>query len=522
MHCIGASLEQAASRNPDKTVLVFKEQEITYGDFLATVHRVANGMLSLGVKKGHKVAILLPNCLEFPYAWLAANTIGAVMVPVNGRFVDAEVKYVLGHSEASVLITSGSYMELVGGIKAELPQLDIIISVGGPGTAESIPFSALLDTAAGRPAVDVGPEDDAVLLYTSGTTGSPKGCLASHEYFLNLGDIQGQLFQLTPEDRVFTSQPFYYMDPQWNTIMCMMYDATLVLAERFSTSRFWDQVRDNKITCFYCIGSMTSFLYNMPPSELDRQHNLRMVQTSGIPPLIHQAWEERFGVPVFEIYASTETTADIAVTHDMDRKVGTACIGRPVYYREAKIVDENDIEVAQGEVGEIILKRGQGMMKGYYKDPEATEQAFRGGWFHSGDLGYQDEDGDYHFVGRKKDIIRRGGENISAGSVEQVLMDHPKILEAAVVAVNDTIRGEEVKVYIVPNPGVELAPAEVIEFCQQNMATFKVPRYLEFRKELPKTPSERVQKQKLIEEKADPTEGCYDRLAGQTTRGGVA
>jgi crotonobetaine/carnitine-CoA ligase len=520
MKSIGTSLEDAVARNGERTFYVFKEQEVTYRDFLQTVQRVARGLSSLGVKKGDKVAILLPNCLAFPYSWLAANSIGAVMVPVNGRFVNEEVKYVLGHSEASVLITTGGYMELVGGIKGQLPGLHTIVSVDGSNALGSVPFSALLDSPAGGPAVEVAPADDAVILYTSGTTGHPKGCLASHEYFLNLGDIQGQLFQLTPEDRVFTAQPFYYMDPQWNTIMCMMYGASLVLAERFSTSRFWDQIRDNEITCFYCIGSMTSFLYNMPPSKLDRQHKLRMVQTSGIPPRIHQAWEERFGVPVFEIYASTETTADIAVTYDMDRKAGTACIGRPVYYREAKIVDENDVEVAQGEVGEILLKRGQGMMIGYYKDPAATAHAFRGGWFHSGDLGYRDEDGDYHYVGRKKDVIRRGGENISAASVEQVLMDHPKILDAAVVAVKDAIRGEEVKAYVVPNPGVQLTPQEVIEFCQQNMAVFKVPRYLEFREELPKTPSERVQKQKLIQEKADLREGCYDRLADTGMLGG--
>ncbi len=522
MDSIGSSLEDAVSRSREKIFYVFKEQKVAYGDFLQTVQRVAHGLSSLGVKKGDKVAILLPNCLEFPYSWLAANTIGAVMVPVNGRFVDEEVKYVLEHSEASVLVTTGSHTDLVGRIKGHLPGLHTIVSVDGSDTPDCVPFSALLDNPAGNPAVGIDPKDDAVILYTSGTTGHPKGCLATHEYFLNLGDIQGQLFQLTSEDRVFTAQPFYYMDPQWNTIMCMMYGATLVVAERFSTSRFWDQVRDNEITCFYCIGSMTSFLYNMPPSELDRQHKLRMVQTSGIPPRIHQAWEERFGVPVFEIYASTETTADIAVTHDMDRKVGTACIGRPIYYREAKIVDENDVEVAQGEVGEMLLKRGRGMMKGYYKEPAATEKAFRGGWFHSGDLGYQDEDGDYHYVGRKKDVIRRGGENISAASVEQVLMDHPRILDAAVVAVKDAIRGEEVKAYVVLNPGAQLTPEEVIEFCQQNMAAFKVPRYLEFRDELPKTPSERVQKQKLIQEKADLTKGCYDRLAYRDTQGGKA
>jgi crotonobetaine/carnitine-CoA ligase len=302
--------------------------------------------------------------------------------------------------------------------------------------------------------------------------------------------------------------------------MVMLYNATLVVAERFSTSHFWDQVRDNKITCFYCIGSMTSFLYNMPPSELDRQHNLKMVQTSGIPPRIHRAWEERFGVPVHEIYASTETTADIAVMHDMERKAGTGCIGRPVPYREVRIVDDDDVDVPPGEVGEIILKRSRGMMKEYYKDPEATERAFRCGWFHSGDLGYQDEDGDYHFVGRKKDIIRRGGENISAASVEQVLIDHPKILEAGVIPVPDPIRGEEVKAYVVLNPGEELTAQEIFGYCEQNMAAFKVPRYLEFRDSLPKTPSERVQKRKLREEKDDLTEGCYDRLAKK--EGGTA
>ena len=513
MQCIGASLEQAASRNPHKTFYVFKDEKITYQGFWETVCRVGNGLRSLGVGKGDKVAILLPNCLEFPYSWLGANLIGAVMVPVNARFVVDEIKYVLRHSEASALVTSSSHIELVTGMKSELPRLDFTICLDDSGASKSVPFASLLDSPTAMPDVDIRPDDDAVILYTSGTTGNPKGCLASHEYFLNLGDIQGQLFQLTAEDRVFTAQPFYYMDPQWNTIMCLMYDATLVLAERFSTSSFWEQVRDNKITCFYCIGSMTSFLYNMPPSELDKHHQLRMVQTSGIPPRIHQAWEERFGVPVYEIYASTETTADIAVTHDMDRKVGTACIGRPIPYREVKIVDENDTEVAQGEVGEIVLKRGQGMMKEYYKDPDATRRAFRGGWFHSGDLGYQDDDGDYHFVGRKKDVIRRGGENISAASVEQILIDHPSILDAAVIPVPDRIRGEEVKAYVVPLPGEHPTPEEVIEFCLQNMAAFKVPRYLEFRESLPKTPSERVQKQRLKEEKDDLTLGCYDRLA---------
>jgi crotonobetaine/carnitine-CoA ligase len=363
--------------------------------------------------------------------------------------------------------------------------------------------------------VDIHGEDLAVILYTSGTTGNPKGCMASQNYFLNLADVQADLFQLSEKDRVLTAQPFYYMDPQWNTLMVMTRNATLVLSEKFSTSTFWDEIRRHGITCFYCIGSMTSFLFNMPPSNLDRKHSLRMVQTSGISPHIHAAWEKRFNVPVYEIYASTETTADIAIQPGTARKVGTKCIGRPLAYREIKLVNDDDAEIAEGEVGEILVKRGRGMMQGYYKDPEATAQAFRGGWFHSGDLAYQDADGDFHFVGRKKDIIRRGGENVSAAAVEQVIINHPKIMNAAVIPVRDKIRGEEIKAYVVLKKGETATFEEIAEYCEENLGKFKVPRYYAFRNSLPKTPSERVQKKKLIEEKEDPAEGCYDRLSKQ-------
>jgi len=509
---IRALVESSVSRTPDKPLFLFKYQTLTYAEVLDSVNRIANGFLELGVRKGDKVAILLPNCLEFPLCWLAANMIGAVMVPVNNRFVGDEAKYILNHSEATVLVTSNGFRKMIASIQKELPFLKRIINIDNTGEEGDISYRTLMEHSAVPAPADIREDDLAVLLYTSGTTGNPKGCMASHYYFVNLADIEAELFRLTAEDRVFTAQPFYYMDPQWNTLMVMSRNATLAFAEKFSTSTFWDEVRRFGITCFYCIGSMTSFLFNMPPSELDKRHHLRYVQTSGMPSRIYEAWEKRFNVPVYEVYASTETACDIAVHPGMDRKIGTACIGRPVYYREARIVDDNDGEVKPGEVGEIVLKRARGMMTGYYKDPQATDHAFRGGWFHSGDLGYKDEDGDYHFVGRKKDIIRRGGENISASSLEQVLMSHPKIMDAAVIPVPDKIRGEEVKAYIVLKPGEMAAYDEIATFCEQNMAVFKVPRYFEFKDSLPKTPSERVQKKKLIEEKKDLTLGCYDRL----------
>ncbi len=511
MNNIRSLFENAVTLSPDKAFLIFKEEKKTYEAFLQDVYRVARGFLSLGVKKGDKIAILLNNCLEFPCAWLAANMIGAVMVPVNTRFVAAELAYILNHSEARVLITEDKHLEKLKNIQKNLSYIEFLITIDNSNKDDAIRYSTLLDEPADLQGVDIDPEDLAVILYTSGTTGNPKGCMASHDYFVHLADVQARLFALTDKDRVLTAQPFYYMDPQWNTLMVMSRNATLVLAEKFSTHRFWDDIRHYGITCFYCIGSMTSFLFNMPPSDLDKQHSLRMVQTSGISPYIHKAWEDRFNVPVYEIYASTETTADIAVVPGMDRKVGTRCIGRPLWYRETKIVDDCGREVPDGEVGEILIRRGRGMMQGYFKDHEATEHAFRGGWFHSGDLAFKDEEGDYHFVGRKKDIIRRGGENISASAVEQVIMNHPKVMDAAVIAVPDKIRGEEVKAYVVLKQGVESTCEEIAEYCEQNLGAFKVPRYYELKNSLPKTPSERVQKKKLIEEREDLTKGCYDR-----------
>jgi len=505
--------ETSVHRQPDKVFFIFKDQEKTYREFLDTVNRIANGFLSLGIQKGDKIAILLQNGFEFPYTWLAANMIGAVMVPVNTRFIGPEIAYILNHSEARILVTSGQYLKTITSIRKTIPHVEIIINTDDHDTNHALPYSLLLDNPTSLKGVDLDKNDLAVILYTSGTTGNPKGCMASHDYFVNLAAVQANLFQLTEEDRVLTAQPFYYMDPQWNTLMVMTRNATLVLSEKFSTSTFWDDIRRYNITCFYCIGSMTSFLFNMPPSEMDGKHNLRMVQTSGISPHIHAAWEKRFNVPVYEIYASTETTADIAVQPGTERKVGTKCIGKPLQYREIKIVDDNDQEVKDGEVGEIIIKRGRGMMLGYYKDPEATKHAFRGGWFHTGDLAYKDADGDYHFVGRKKDIIRRGGENVSAAAVEQVIINHPKVMDAAVIPVPDKIRGEEIKAYVVLKDGETATFEEIAAYCEENLGKFKVPRYYEFRKSLPKTPSERVQKRKLIEEKEDLTEGCYDRLA---------
>ena len=257
-------VEESVSRTPDKIFFIFKDEEITYEEFLKNINRVANGFLSLGVKKEDKVAILLTNCLEFPYCWLAANMIGAILVPVNTSFVDKEIEYVLNHSEAKLLVTSENYLERIEGIRRDIPFIKNIVNVNGTNRSKTIPFSSLLENPPHLKRINIRGEDIATIGYTSGTTGNPKGCVKTHESVVHFVDTEGKLFQLSSEDRIITAQPFHYGDPRMFTLMAMMHNATIVVLERFSSSKFWDQVRQYNITRFFLAGAMTSFLYNVP------------------------------------------------------------------------------------------------------------------------------------------------------------------------------------------------------------------------------------------------------------------
>ncbi len=314
---------------------------------------------------------------------------------------------------------------------------------------------------------------------------------------------------------MLTAQPFYYMDPQWNVITAMAAGATLVVLDRFSPSVFWERVRHYGVTFFYCLGIMPTLLVKTPPSPSDRDNKLRTVFCSAIPPHLHRELEERWGAPWYEVFGMTETGGDISVKpEDHDRLLGTGCIGKPDKTRQVRIVGEDDQPVGRNAVGELLL-RGLGMMDGYFKDPAATTEAFRGGWFHTGDLVRMDENGYIYYVGRKKEMIRRSGENISATEVEEVIKLHPAVQYVACLPVQDDLRGEEVKAYVVLKEGQSadaVTPQVLIEFCSERLAPFKLPRYWEYRDELPRTPSERVAKHLLSKEKADLRLDSYDRI----------
>ncbi|TDV43728.1 AMP-binding protein [Actinophytocola oryzae] len=339
----------------------------------------------------------------------------------------------------------------------------------------------------------VEPDTPVNVQYTSGTTGLPKGCVLPHTYWTRLaGSLITEFPRLTHKDILLTAQPCHYVDPQWNIVAGLLSGAEVVVLDGFHPTTFWNAVREHNVTYFYCLGAMPGLLLKQPRDARDRDHVVRLVQCSGIPPALHAELEHRWGVPWHEAFGMTETGADLRVTDaDHDELVGTGCVGGPLPDREVRVVD-----------GELRL-RGPGMMSGYH----AVDNPFDDGWFRTGDLARLDQAGRVYLVGRLKDMIRRSGENVAAREVEDVLLTHPDVRLVAVTSVPDDLRGEEVKAHVV---GIR-DPDALAAYCLERLAPFKVPRYWEFRDDLPRTPSERVAKHQLNEQ----TAATYDRVNGR-------
>ncbi|MBU2663663.1 AMP-binding protein [Actinoplanes bogorensis] len=456
-------LERAATTWPDRVAWRFDPgQTLTFAQVKERTEGYAQALRSRGIKAGDRVAVMLPNQAEFPLLWLALARLGAALVPINVKYRSADAAHVVSDSGAVAVITTEEFRPLF---------------------PEIVPLESLTP----EPGFEQGEVDPHAIVnvqYTSGTTGSPKGCLLSHNYWLTLaGSLHFEFPHLEATDVMLTAQPFSYIDPQWNVVAALISGAELVVLDGFHPSTFWAEVRRHRVTYFYCLGAMPNLLLAMPPGEKDRDHSVRVVQCSAIPPARHAELEERWGVPWYEAFGMTETGADIRVTpREHDELVGTGCLGRPATHRDVMISDD----------GELMLK-GPGMFDGYLGHPPP----WRDGWFPTGDLARMDEQGRIYLLGRLKDMIRRSGENIAAVEVEQVIMEHPGVRLAAVVGVPDEIRGEEVLAYVVGSATAD----DLREWCSERLAAFKVPRYWRFADELPMTPSERVAK-KLLDRSA--------------------
>jgi len=521
---IGAFVDAAAVAHGAAPLWRFLDQpdavpfrEITYTGLATLTSRIAAGLAACGVRMGDRVGVMLPNIPAFPLTWLALARLGAVMIPVNTGYTLRELDYVLGDSEATHLVVHEDCLGPVEDLLAQRPAMvrGNIHVVGRPSGGMR-DWMALATWEDAPPPDGPGLEDLVNLQYTSGTTGFPKGCMLTHRYWLTLGRVAagrgGEQIRC-----VLAAQPFYYMDPQWLLLMAMHLGGRLVVAPRPSATRFMDWVRREGVE--YCI--FPQIILKQPERPEDRLHGLKRVSIFGLRGDMHAALERRFSCVARESFGMTEIGSGLTTPPEASEMVGSGTCGLPSPFREASIRDQDGRELGPGEIGELWI-RGPGILKGYWNKPEANAASFPGdGWFRTGDLFRRDERGFHYIVGRLKDMIRRSGENIAAREVEAVLLQLDEVQEAAIIPVPDPDRGQEVKACLVLKPGLAPAdlPAErVFAHCLAGLARFKVPRFLEYRASLPKTPSEKIAKHVLLAERTDLREGAIDRLATSKTK----
>ena len=480
-------VERAATRFGEKVFLTFGDgSSLSFAEFGSRVRSFAALLRGRGIEPGQRVGLMMKNSLDYPVAWLGAIAAGAIAVPTNSRLGTTDAQFIFGHSGAVGVVVDSHTEPIARAAGGDL----ILIPVGDtePGDA------AIVEQHAGNVAN---------IQYTSGTTGFPKGCLLTHRYWQQMGAVAVEVMRLTQDDTLLTSQPHSYIDPQWQVIAALRSGAGLVILDSFHPRTFMADVARFGVSVFYCLGVMPTLLLKQPSGPVDRDHSVTRVFCSAIPTEQHAEVEARWGVPWMEVFGMTETGINTAVSVEQaGRFVGSGSIGRALEHNEATVFDVDDRPLPPGHVGELVL-RGTGFMRGYHDDPEATAEFFRGGWAHTGDLVEQDAEGFIYYRGRRKEMIRRGGENISPVEVESALGSHPAIVECAVAPVPDPDLGEEAKAYVVLRPGAATDTRSLHSFLSERLASFKVPRYWEFRASLPHTPSERVAKHELERDRED-------------------
>lgn len=473
-------------------------EEISYGAMLERVERWRAAFASRGYGAGHRVGLLLQNRPVFIELWFALNALGVSVVPINPDLRVSELEYIIAHSEMNAAFVLAKRREEV---ETAARQAGRLVPVVTDSSDVPAPFGGA------RPANAGDGESECALLYTSGTTGQPKGCVLTNTYFLYSGDWYrdvGGLIDLGRDgERMITPLPLFHMNAMAVSVMAMLsVGGSLTMLDRFHPRSWWQSVRDSRATCLHYLGVMPSMLMSAPPSNEDRAHTVRFGFGAGVDKLLHAPFEARFGFPLLEAWAMTETgSGGVIAANAEPRKVGTSCFGRPAPEVEVRIVDDGGNEAAVGVPGELLVRRAgadprYGFFREYLKNPEATAEAWQGGWLHTGDIVARDADGDLHFVDRKKNVIRRSGENIAAVEVESVLNRHPAIRQAAVAATPDQVRGDEVAaVIIAEQPGADRALAEeIVRWSLEQMAYYKAPGWICFVEELPLTATEKIQR----------------------------
>jgi acyl-CoA synthetase (AMP-forming)/AMP-acid ligase II len=492
----------AAAAWGEDEFLRFPSRSVSFVEAHRIAGRVAAFLRARGLDTGDRVAIMLPNVPAWPLTWLGVLSAGLVAVPVNAAYRAADLAHVLADSGARVLVAAPELEQTArAGIALAGADVEVVDPATMTGGADPSPGDVVRE-----------PGLLANLQYTSGTTGMPKACELGHDYWLTLGALAAELAQITRDDVTLTSQPFSYIDPMWNCLMALTAGIPLVVLPRFSASGFMRSVRQHGVTTLYVLGTMPALLLKQPPTPHDRDNRLRLVWCSGIPAERHRELEERWGAPWREAYGLTESGVDLYVPVPHTASVGSGILGFPVPGKRIRVVDADGRDAEDGSAGQLLVQ-GTPMMRGYWNRPAETAEALADGWMHTGDLVTRDANATIRLVGRTKDMIRRGGENVAAAEVETALLADPSVRVAAVVAEADELFGEEVKAVIVLQEGIaadEATARAITGRLSQRLAGFKVPRFVEFATSLPMTPSERVAKAELKARRAEDIETVFD------------
>jgi acyl-CoA synthetase (AMP-forming)/AMP-acid ligase II len=511
MNTVYQTFCDASDRYPDQAFLHIPQAaaahysdssiDLTYRQGHATVEELRALYLQAGYGNGHRVALSLQNRAEFLLHWFALNSLGTSVVPINDEMAPEEQAYIINHSEASVLVY--------------LPELSAKIETLKPLLDENLAYQCTTDMdrlgGPGNNATGKLPDlhSECAILYTSGSTGKPKGCILSNEYFLLSGRRYIELGELcameSGRERLATPLPLVHMNAMaCSTLAMIMVGGCIIQLDRFHPRSWWQSVRESRASIVHYLGVMPAMLLSMDPLESpegdDFSTQVKFAFGAGVNPKHHAAFEQRFGFPLIEAWGMTETGNHGAVIANQEpRHVGNCCFGRAPEHLEIRLVDEAGLEVAKGEPGELLLRhRGdeprRGFFSGYLKNDEATLEAWEGGWFHTGDVVREDEDGALYFVDRRKNVIRRSGENISALEVEAVLAGVTSIQMAVVCPVPDDIRGDEVMACVIPTIGTardQQAAENIVSTALDTLVYFKVPGYIAFTDALPLTASEK-------------------------------
>jgi acyl-CoA synthetase (AMP-forming)/AMP-acid ligase II len=480
---------------------------IRWGEAADEVERLRAAYAEAGYGHGHRVGLLLENRPAFLFHWFALNALGVSVVPINAEMRSAELVYLIGHSEIGLAVTPP---ERAADLRAAAAQAGVAFATMGPDNA--VPRA---QTAAPRAGEAIGLDTECGLLYTSGTTGRPKGCILANAYFLRAGEwyaaLDGVCGIRRDAERVITPLPLNHMNAMaFSTMVVLVAGGCLVQLDRFHPKSWLASARESGATIAHYLGVMPAMLLAAAPSAADRDHAIRWGFGAGVDRKNHAPFEARFGFPLVEAWAMTETGAAACVMANREpRLVGTSCFGRQQDFVEIRLVDDEGRDARVDAPGELLVRSAgddprRYFFSGYLKDEEATNEAWADGWFHTGDLVRRDADGNFFFVDRKKNVIRRSGENISAVEVESVLNQHPAVKTSAVAATPDAVRGDEVLACIVVREEVDASQraqiaASIVAHALAQLAYYKAPGYVAFVDALPLTASQKIQRGQLRE-----------------------